>query len=522
MEKFSGNKAWISLNLFGAVLSGVLLFLSFPRLGVGLMAWGALVPLFFALEKAKSAEGFRIGFLTGLTANIGIFYWISQVVVQYGYLPLYLGIMAMLLLASYLSLYTACFAAGVVYFRQKGLPLFLVAPVIWTILEYAKSHLLTGFPWANLGYSQYLQQCIIQISDITGVYGISCLIVMTNVFLYQWLSSGSLYRVPKIQAAILLLLFVVVISYGQYRVGSIRIALEKAESLDVALIQGNIDQNIKWDIAYQRKTLEIYETLSREAAIPPGGMIVWPETAAPFYFKSETPLGRGIIDTAKSTGAALLFGSPSYVDEHGKRTYLNSAYLLQPDGTVSGQYDKVHLVPYGEYVPFRRLFPFIGKLVEGVGDFGKGVGYQPLARAGHKLGVLICYEGIFPKGASLYKQRGAKLLVNITNDAWFGRTSAPYQHLSMTVFRAVENRLFLIRAANTGISAIIDPSGAILAKTGLFVRTSLKGQVNLIDVSTFYAAYSDVFVYLCGVALLVMLYLSIGKRRTGHHVGRNS
>lgn len=510
------------MNLFGALLSGVLLFLSFPKLGIGLVAWGALVPLLFSLEKAKPAEGFRIGFLAGLVANIGIFYWIAEVVVQYGYLPLYLGIMAMLLLASYLSIYTACFAAGVVYFRQRGFPLFLAAPVIWTILEYAKSHLLTGFPWANLGYSQYLQQSIIQISDITGVYGITFLIVMTNVFLYQWFASGSLYRMPRIQAAVLLLLFVVVIFYGQYRVGSIRATLENAESLEVALIQGNIDQNIKWDTAYQRKTLEIYESLSREAGISAGGILVWPETAAPFYFQNDTPLRTGIIATVKLTGASLLFGSPSYIDEHGKRAYLNSAYLLEPDGVVSGQYDKVHLVPYGEYVPLRRLFPFIGKLVEGVGDFREGSGYYPMTRAGHRLGVLICYEGIFPKGARLYKQRGAELLINITNDAWFGRTSAPYQHLSMTVFRAVENRLFLIRAANTGISAIIDPAGAILAKTGLFARTTLKGQVKLIDVSTCYAAYSDIFVYLCGMALMGMFCLSIVKRRIDHHARRNS
>ena len=190
---------------------------------------------------------------------------------------------------------------------------------------------------------------------------------------------------------------------------------------------------------------------------------------------------------------------------------MNSAFLLQPDGTLSGRYDKVHLVPYGEYVPLRRLFPFIGKLVAGVGDFRPGKGFYPLTIDGHRLGVLICYEAIFPEAARDYKRKGAELLVNITNDAWFGRTSAPYQHLSMTVFRAIENRLYLVRAANTGISAIIDPTGEILSRTGLFERTVLKGEVKIIDERTFYAAYGDLFVYLCAICPADPILLSTSK-----------
>ncbi len=189
---------------------------------------------------------------------------------------------------------------------------------------------------------------------------------------------------------------------------------------------------------------------------------------------------------------------------------MNSAYLLRPDGAVAGRYDKVHLVPYGEYVPLRRLFPFIGKLVAGVGDFRPGKGFDPLVSDGRRLGVLICYEAIFPEAARDYKRNRADLLVNITNDAWFGRTSAPYQHLSMTVFRAIENRLYLVRAANTGISAVIDPTGKILSRTGVFERTVLKGEVKFIDEKTFYAAYGDLFVYLCGIVLI--LYYFIQKK----------
>ncbi|EKD36591.1 MAG: hypothetical protein ACD_75C01451G0001, partial [uncultured bacterium] len=238
-------------------------------------------------------------------------------------------------------------------------------------------------------------------------------------------------------------------------------------------------------------------------------------------FQRPDLLQAEVIDIGRSSGAALLFGSPSYEENGGRIDYMNSAYLLRPDGTVSGRYDKVHLVPYGEYVPLRKFFPFIGKMVSGVGDFRPGKGFHPLAADGVRLGILICYEGIFPEGGRDYKREKANLLVNITNDAWFGKTSAPYQHLSMTVFRAVENRLYLVRTANTGISAIIDPMGTILARTGIFERAVLKGEVKIIDEKTFYAAYGDIFVYLCGLALLILFIISIKQRRK-KHAGRNS
>ena len=270
----------------------------------------------------------------------------------------------------------------------------------------------------------------------------------------------------------------------------------------------------------QLQTIDIYRTLSLQAVSSRGGFIVWPETAAPFYFQQRNSMQAAVVDIAKISGSALLFGSPSYEDEKGSISYMNSAFLLSPDGTMSGRYDKVHLVPYGEYVPLRRYFPFIGKLVAGVGDFKPGKGFSPLSIDGHRLGVLICYEGILPEAARDYKREKAEILVNITNDAWFGKTSAPYQHLSMTVFRAVESRLYLVRAANTGISAIISPKGQILSQTGLFERTTLTGNVKIIDEKTYYAAYGDAFVYLCGIILMLIIISTMQRRKT--HAGRNS
>lgn len=503
-----------------ALLSGLLLFLSFPKFGNGILAWIALIPLFHSLRDAEPGEAFKTGLFTGLIAHVGILYWISHVVVQYGNIPVYTGIGVLLLLAAYLSLYTALFAAGIVFLRARGHTLYQAGPLLWVALEFIRSYFLTGFPWENLAYSQYSFTEIIQVADITGIYGISFAIVLINAVLYNVIDGQSRgKRLPRIEIATACSILLLLYGYGHFRTAGIQESLTRAPFMEVALVQGNIDQNIKWDEKYQSQTLEIYGSLSLHSVPAEGGLVVWPETAAPFYFERPGPLRETMVHLARISGRTLLFGSPSYEEKNGEISYRNSAYLLRTDGVVAGRYDKVHLVPYGEYVPLRRFFPFIGKLVAGVSDFRPGRGYEPLVSDGHRFGVLICYEGIFPEAARNYKRNRSDLLVNITNDAWFGTTSAPYQHLSMTIFRAVENRLFLIRAANTGVSAVIDPTGAILSRTDLFERTVLRGQVKFIDESTFYAAYGDAFVWLCG---LLLILTDFKKRRSGSHAGRNS
>lgn len=503
------------MRILLSLLSGIFLFFSFPKYGIGFIAWFAFIPLFLSLRTDDIYSGFKTGFLTGLIAHVGIFYWIAIVTFQYGHLPMYIGIIVMLLLAGYLSLYTASFAAITVYFRKRKIALFLAVPSLWVVIEYLKSHLFTGFPWANLAYSQYLQQRLIQISDITGIYGISFLIIMVNIFFYQWILNGIWNGIPKKQLIVLSILLLLAIGYGDYRIKTIRALLHDCETLDVALIQGNIKQDEKWNIEYQNKTVEIYRTLSEHVALPERGLIVWPETSVPFYYLEDTsPLKRTVSQIAKRSMSFLLFGSPSYMrDGSGSIYNKNSAYLLGPSGNILGRYDKVRLVPYGEYVPLKQLFPHIEKLVAGVGDFKQGEGYYTIPMNGKKLGVLICYEAIFSEGARIYKSQNAGMLINITNDAWFGDTSAPYQHLSMTLFRAIENRLFFIRSANSGISAIIDPTGNIISRTKLFERTTLQGRVKLVNKQTFYAAYSDVFVYVCGLILVLLIGLSHLKGR---------
>ncbi len=506
---WTGGMPW-GRDYFFALLCGVLYFMSFPKFGFGVIAWIALVPLFVALNNVSSlSRALVLGWTAGITAHIGMLYWIAHVVVNYGYLPLVLGVILTVLLAGYLSVYFALFAAGIVYFRGRA-PLYLAAPVLWICLEYLKSSLFTGFPWENLGYSQFSNLLFIQTADITGVSGLSFLIVLLNAAFFTLLTERS-----KKSLALALAVFLIwsgVYAYGAMRIREIRRSMENARSMDVSLIQGNIDQSVKWNENFQTETIRIYEELSLSGANAPGSLVVWPETAVPFSYQEPGDLQARVRQLPSQTKSWLLFGSISYVAAPAGTDYFNSAFLLSPGGDLAGKYDKVHLVPYGEYVPLRTLFPFVSSLASGIGDFAAGKGYSPLRMGEKKIGVLICYEGILPRAARRYKNAAADVLVNITNDAWFGKTSAPYQHLSMSVFRAVETRLCLVRAANTGISALVDPTGKILAQTKLFEQDQITGRIPLIQTPTFYARYGDWFVWAGFIGLAGLFLWSLTRR----------
>ena len=510
-QSSTSSKIILTWNaIFPAAVSGILLFLSFPKYGSGFFAWIALIPLFWALrEKISIRQGLLLGFITGVACHIGLIYWITYVVVSYGYLPIYLGIILMLLLACYLSLYTAIFAAGIVFFRHK-IPLFLAAPVLWVCLEWCKSNLLTGFPWENLGYSQYLNYYLVQFADVSGVFGLSFLIVLANAALFTVIVKKS--KKGFILAAAVILIIIGILIYGVNRARQVDTILQNAEQIEISLIQGNIDQSIKWNENFQKETINIYEQLSLQNAPAKGSLIVWPETALPFNFQDVNNFQKQVREISLKTKSWFIFGSTRYEESDADTDYYNSAYLLSPAGEIKGKYDKVHLVPYGEYVPLRNIFPFIKKLTAGMGDFTAGIGYNPLTMDNKKIGVLICYEGILPFAARTYKKEGAGVLVNITNDAWFGDTSAPFQHFSMAVFRAVETRLYLARAANTGISAIVDPKGKIVAETDIFEKASLKGNVKYSNIQTIYVKYGDVLVIVCFLLVVFYFILVLFKR----------
>lgn len=496
--------------IFMALLSGALLFLSFPVFGLSFAAWFALVPLFAALRGTDTMKrAFFLGWLTGCAAYTGILYWIVYVVVNYGHMPVYMGIACMLLLVCYLSIYTGLFAAATVYLRNT-VPLYLAAPFLWVVTEYLKSKVITGFPWENLGYSQFNNFYFIQIADIAGVFGLSFLIVLLNVAISGLINERSKKTIAL--AAGVCLLWAGVYAYGMIRVEQVREAMKHKKEMSVSLAQGNIDQSIKWSANFQKETIDIYEHLSLQDDSGREDLVIWPETAVPFNFEAESSLRRRVQGIAAQTGKWLVFGAVSFNPHKQNTDFFNSAYLLSPAGEIRGRYDKVHLVPYGEYVPLRNVFPFISSLTAGIGDFGKGAGFHPLNMDNEKIGVMICYEGILPEAGRMYKNEGAGALVNITNDAWFGRTSAPYQHLSMTVFRAVETRLYLVRAANTGISAVVDPCGKITVRTEIFKKDVIHDKIKFIEMPSFYARHGDWPVAVSFALLVVFLILSLAWR----------
>ena len=490
-----------------AALSGLLLTLCFPRLGLALLAWVAIAPLLFLVANNGPAPCFTLGWVAGVCHGASLLYWITHVTNHYGNLPLPVSLVVLFLLVAYLAVFPGLFCAGLAWLRQRGLVWPLLAPFLWVSLELGKGRLLTGFPWENLGYSQYRLLSFIQIADLAGVYGISFSLVLSSALLYLMVfgQNKKSKRVVRLFSVLLLVtLLSAIYGYGRWRLSTLESHLGPA--FKVALVQGNIAQDTKWDPAFQQVTLEKYLRLTADAIEQQPDLVVWPETATPFYFLADLQHTRNLIREVQRFRRPLLFGSPGFRREGERLKLYNRAYLLGSDGTVNGYYDKIHLVPFGEYVPWKNLLFFVDKLVQATGDFASGDQAAVLELPPARVGVLICYEAIFPELSRDLANAGANLLVNITNDAWFGRSSAPHQHLSMAVLRTVENRVPMARCANTGISALIDASGRILQTSRLFEEATILGTLQLGNGNTLYSRHGDWFAWSC----VVISFLAFG------------
>lgn len=505
-----------------SIASGILLILSFPRWNLEPLAWVAFVPAFVSFRGMGMKRAFLMGFVTGLAANTGILYWTTVAMAVYGHIPWVLSILLLLLLASILSaLYFGPWAMAVEYLGGKGVPEVLSAPLAWASLEFIRNYLFTGFPWESLGYSQYLNLPLIQMAEYTGVYGVSFVLMLVNASLYSFISSPLPWwervRVRGMWLAMSGCLLLGLYTFGNRRLSEIRRSQSSLPRLRVGLVQGNIEQDKKWDPAFQQETMNIYTSLSAKASQDPTGLIIWPETAAPFYFQSDLRYRPQLLHLPQELRTYLLFGSIAYGDVAGRVRYYNSAFLVSPEGLEVGRYDKLHMVPFGEYLPFplHFLYPIFDKIIGSVGDFTPGKDASLFTLPDGKFGVLICYEIIFPELSRRLAREGAGLLVTITNDAWFGATSAPYQHISMAAFRAVENRRYVARAANTGISGVIDMAGTIVLSTDIFRPAAVTGDVGMGNDTTFYTAYGDVFAFFCLLVLTVLIFLSLRSLSPG-------
>ena len=506
-----------------AVSSGLFLTGSFPTFNFSYLAWFAFVPLLISLRNLSIKESFFVGFLTGLTHYLTLVYWLVYTMRTYGHLPWPLCVVILILLSAYLALYFAVFSAAISRLFSRPLFLFLMIPVLWVSLEYIRSFFLSGFPWELIGYSQFNTLHILQVSDIFGVYGVSYLIAFSNasIFIVLLYLTGLDWQNEKITKRLFagsvfacVLIVGLAISYGAWRIKSVDELISASPSKHVAIVQGNIKQSEKWDRAFQLVTIKKYLDLSHIAKEQKADLVVWPETAAPFYFSFNTRLADIVKKGIADMPATFLFGSPSFDRVNNRVEYYNSAYLISPKGDIYGRYDKAHLVPFGEYIPLKNWFPFLGKIVEHVGDFRPGKKGKTIEWGNHRIGLLICYEIIFPDLSRAMAKNQASLLINITNDAWYGRTSAPYQHFSMAVFRAVENRRALVRSANTGISGFIDPVGRVIDSTELFEDAVKTRTVPLIHETSFYTRFGDVFAMGClAIIMLVILADFIRKKR---------
>ncbi len=505
-------------DILSCLLSGILLILSFPDFNFEFLAWFALVPLFYAIEGKGSYPSFKLGFLTGLVSFLGILYWIIVAVHTYGKVPSVLSSLILLLLVIYLSLFTGAFAFLIRLLQiRSGIQYLLFSPLLWVTLEYLRSFLLTGFPWAYLGHTQYLNLPFIQMADITGVYGLSFAILLVNAAFFEVLHHWPKRTFPLKEVALTVLVLLVFLIYGYVKISHVDREIIQNPSLKVGLVQGNIDQSIKWDESFQLETLRIYRSLSMKVAEDKPDLIIWPETATPFFFQEAKEYQPIVLEIPEKTNAFLLFGTPFYKAEKGKVDYYNSALLVSPSKQLVGKYDKIHLVPFGEYIPLRKLLFFIESSIgEGIGNFKSGKKIVLLRLPQGKFGALICFEIIFPDLCRRFVKEGAEFLVTITNDAWFGKTSAPYQHLSMATFRAIENRVFIARAANTGISALIDPKGRIVKQGDIFTEEAISGTIRLMKRKTFYTLYGDLFSWICsGFSIILLGHALLQKRWKG-------
>lgn len=487
------------------MLLGILGATAFPPLYFWPVLFVVFIPMLRMTSRAKnSGKAFGLGFIFAFSFFFCTLHWLVPTMQTFGPLPLPTAFGALALFAAYLALYPAFFFTFARSLHLRKAPLFFLLPAIWTGLELLRSFLFTGFPWAQLGHGLVAAPLLIQTADLGGVYLLSFGIMLVNTVLAFY---------PKKKGALFLacLCWILAILYGTCRIRQTELAMDKAETLAVSILQGNVPPLEKWEPSFQRKALETYQKLVEETPKEEKQLFLWPETALPFFlFEARLPTKNVLAMIRESTGHHLV-GSLAYAKDD--ESLLNASYLISPEEKILGQYSKNHLVPFGEYIPLRKYFPFLSRLTGMHTEFLKGKGIPALSFDDVTLGTLICFESVFPKYSQKAVENGADLLAVQTNDAWFGTTGGPEQHLAFSRFRAVEFRRSVIRSANTGISAIILPTGKFLEKSSMNTPCSLHGDVPLFKKRTFYARTGNLFAWLCLLASLFHFLYSLKRNR---------
>jgi apolipoprotein N-acyltransferase len=499
-----------------ALLSAVLQVLIFPLPGLYWLAWIAIAPLLIALLRAHPAgalqvdarvrlspatpfQGFLLAYACGILWCGGTCYWVFHTMHRYGGLPIPVALVVLLLFCLYVGLYHGAFGLLLALIaRGSERRALVVAPFLWVAVELARTR-VTAFPWELLGYAQTGNFVLTRFATVAGVYGLSWEIVLVNS------AFAAAFLVAKERRRMLLLSAIgasLILQAGKW------VEPPKAAADRTALlVQQNISIEANWTRDYFDQTLRELTSMSLEAADRNGNgilksdLIVWPESPAPFY--ANDPAFRNVVgEMARRAHAWVVSGSigiePPESAGQGSKAF-NSAVLISPQGEFAGRYDKVHLVPFGEYLPFPSVFAFAGGLTKEVGEFTHGASRAPLDAGSTRLGIFICYESIFPDEVRQFAQQGAEVLVNISNDGWYGDSGAWKQHLQQTRMRAIENHRWLLSATNTGLTASIDPWGRVAAQVPRKERTVLVAPYALLSSTTFYTRHGDWFAFLCAI-----------------------
>ncbi|MBF0384540.1 MAG: apolipoprotein N-acyltransferase [Candidatus Omnitrophica bacterium] len=495
--------------------SAALITLSFPKTDCWILAWGALVPFFFAIEGKKPKEAFKTGFLFGALLFLGTLYWFFNITRWFSFIAGF-GVGLLIL---YLALYPAFFGLFYTYFSNKKIfGKLILIPCLWVALEFIRARALSGFGWVSFGYSQYRNLYFAQIADMTGVYGVSFAIVLTNVALKsaisEYMAGKSVLKAAKIILPALVIL-ALVFSYGYFKVKRDNNAIKNRKTQRVGIVQPNILQDDKWHQEKWEGIIGKLDSLSSSFVRGDVEMIVWPESIVPAVLEDDIALKGRLHDFVSDKQIPLLYG----INTREGDKYYNSAVLLSADSQQIASYSKIHLVPFGEYLPFRKELPFLSDLVP-IGDFTFGKEYVLFPFPGEKelfFSVLICFEDTVETLARKAVQKGAGFLVNITNDAWFGDSKEPFLHLQAAVFRAIENNRFMARSANTGVSCFIDNMGRVYnavsskGKRLVYSDGTSAGGVIFIREMTFYTKFGDIFTYLCFGCILISVILKLRK-----------
>jgi apolipoprotein N-acyltransferase len=500
-----------------ALLSGLLLAASFPKFGHPAFAWIALAPLIVAIAVAVSdGRGWRSWFLCGVASGVvyfgGALYWAVIVMHDYGHLPLPVAILAGLLMWLYQAIFPGLFAIGLgMAVRKFGVAGVWLAPFFWVAAEWVRSWIGGGFPWALLGSSQASVLPVAQVASVTGVFGLSWLVALVG-------TASAAIALSRKRVHLWAAIATGVVLFSIATAGALRVAegslTRSGEVVRVGLVQGNIDQSIKWNPSQRDWIIRRYIDLSRQVIGAGASLVIWPEASTPYYLNADPVLSAPLRLLAAQARTPFIIGTNE--SEPGptldKPLVFNAAVDLGPDGISRGSYRKMRLVPFGEFVPFRSLLFFVDRLVESIGEFTPGSSPTVLDSDGRRIGVSICYESVYPWISRAFVQRGSRLLATITNDAWFGRSSAVYQHFEQGALRAIEEGRYFVRAANTGISGAVDPYGRTLARTSLFDTTAITVDVRLLDRRTIYSYVGDVVAWLSAAIAAAVMLLAFRRR----------